>query len=252
MKYAIASVLKATLPPRLKRLLIHLAYHISPDEFGGFAHIHCITPSMTAGLQLLARRGFCPATIVDVGAYEGEWTRLATNIWPSSRAIMVEANRAKLQKLRAIGETHCVLLGAEHDSRVMFNVMETGSSVFSEHSSVIRQQEERRISTFDSLNLRIDPPALLKIDTQGYELEVLKGASNSLPYFEAVLLEVALIEMNKGAPLLKEVIEFMDGLGFVACDILETHRRFSDKALSQIDVLFTRDDSELLASRPFS
>jgi hypothetical protein len=80
----------------------------------------------------------------------------------------------------------------------------------------------------------------LKIDVQGYELEVLRGATNSLQAFEAVLLEVAIIEINEGAPLLHEVTTFMAARGFIASEICEIHRRPLDKAMSQIDVIFVR------------
>lgn len=252
MKYAVVSALRAFSSRRLKRSIVHLAYNLSPSDFGAFAHVNCITPDMATGLHLLAQRGFAPRTIVDVGAYEGQWTRLAREIWPSSRTIMIEANRAKIPALQSLGETHCAVLGAEQGASVLFNVMETGSSVFAENSSVGRQEEMRKLATLDSLNLQIEPVGLLKIDTQGYELEVLKGAKRSLVSFEAVLLEVALVEMNEGAPLLEEVIDFMGNLDFAACDILEAHRRWRDKALVQIDVLFARADSQLLANRPFS
>ena len=51
---------------------------------------------------------------------------------------------------------------------------------------------------------------LLKLDVQGYELEVLKGADGLLSAAEVVLLEASLIPVNKGCPLIADVIRFMD------------------------------------------
>ena len=45
-------------------------------------------------------------------------------------------------------------------------------------------------------------PALLKIDVQGAELIVLRGASVTLRSCELVLLETSLFQLMKGAPLL--------------------------------------------------
>jgi FkbM family methyltransferase len=251
MKRLILKLLDATFPPRLRKPLLHLAYHLEPAEFERFAHAYCIAPSMIFGLRSLAQRGFSPRTIVDVGAYEGSWTTLTQSIWPGSKPIMIEANRAKIDALRKIGETHCELLGAKQGEAVTFNIMETGSSVLNENSGAPRDVEMRTLSTLDSLSLDIQPHSLLKIDAQGYELEILKGAQRSLNYFDAVLLEVALIEINDGAPLLAEVLAFMGPLGFVACDILEIHRRPLDSATSQIDILFARAGSKLLLCRSF-
>jgi hypothetical protein len=89
----------------------------------------------------------------------------------------------------------------------------------------------------------------LKIDAQGYELEILKGSTLLIESIDAILLEIALIEINEGAPLLHEVLPFMRSIGFVAYDVLEIHRRPLDRALNQIDVLFVRVDSPLLSDK---
>jgi hypothetical protein len=101
----------------------------------------------------------------------------------------------------------------------------------------------------DTVIEELESPVFVKIDTQGYELEVLKGAQKILPKIDAILLEVAIIEINEGAPLLDEVVVFLKRLGFVTYDILEFHRRPLDGALNQIDILFVRENSPLVADK---
>jgi FkbM family methyltransferase len=258
LKRAAVYAMDLCLPRKIKSSFVHLSYHLDRTEFERFAHTYCIGPSMRFGLESLAARGFSPGTVVDVGAYEGSWTMMAHSIWPSSRAIMIEPNYSKqlqLAKLaKTIGATLCVdLLGANCEHVVAFNLMETGSSIMNENSTAERTVEVRNLRTLDSLALHIDGTSnLLKIDAQGYELEILKGAAECLKVFEAVLLEVALIEINEGAPLLHDVLIFMDKLGFVAGEILEVHRRPLDNAMSQIDIIFIQKGSVLLADRRFS
>lgn len=251
MKYAFTRWLQTLLPVRAKELIVHLGFHVAPDQFSEFTHTYCLAPSMENGLSGLLRREFVPETIIDVGAYEGAWTMAAKRVWPASRIIMIEANREKIAKLTILGEAKCELLGSENGKVVEFSVMETGSSIFDENSSVQRVKERRQLSTLDSLDLNISRPALLKIDAQGYELEILKGATASMPLMEAILLEVALIEINRGAPLIHEVFSFMERVGFLAYDIFEMHRRPLDGALSQVDVLFVRKDSHLRQNSSF-
>lgn len=248
--------LTGVLPERLKNSLLHLSYRLAPTEFERFAHTYCIGPSMSFGLQSMARRGFVPKTIVDVGAYEGGWSRMAKAIWPDSHLLMFEPNAAKKAGLTKLsnqlgGKLYDNLLGAKDDEKVSFNLMETGSSIMSERSPVKRDVEMRCLSTLDSLRLNLRAPGLLKIDAQGYELEILKGAANSIKSFEAILLEVAVLEINEGAPLLNEVAAFMDRLGFEACEILEVHRRPLDNAMSQVDIIFVRKDSALLSDKRY-
>jgi len=65
-------------------------------------------------------------------------------------------------------------------------------------------------------------------------------------------MEVALLLYNKDAPLLHEVMAFMDHRGFTPYDICGQLRRASDPALFQNGMLFVRSESELRAHRPFS
>ena len=89
----------------------------------------------------------------------------------------------------------------------------------------------------------------MKIDAQGYELEILKGAPKILRQAQAVILEVALIEINRGAPLLHDVVRFMYENGFVSYDVLEIHRRPLDRALNQLDIFFVREESPLVQDK---
>ena len=141
------------------------------------------------------------------------------------------------------------LLGAKDGQEVEFSVMGSGSSIMTERSSVPRTVEIRYLRRLDSLLCAIAGPALLKLDAQGYELEILKGATGLLPTIQAILLEIAVLEVNESAPLLHDVLTFMKGLGFVAYDILEIHRRPLDRALNQIDVMFVREGSKLIADK---
>lgn len=226
-------------------------------DFERFAHVYCIGPSMAVALESLSNRGFCPRTIVDVGAYEGWWSQAAKRVWPKSEIVMIEPNLAKHQKLVDVaaglgGKVYPALLGATSDVQVPFNIMGTGSSIMGENSPIDRTVEMRTLTTFDSLPINLEGGGnFLKIDVQGYELEVLKGAANSLASFEVILLEVAIIEINEGAPLLHDVTAFMAERGFIATEIPEIHRRPRDLMMSQIDIVFVRKGSKLLADRRY-
>jgi FkbM family methyltransferase len=242
------------LPIKWKNSLFHLSFNIARPEFDRFSHLYAHAPNMEMGLTRLAQRGIRPETVIDVGAFEGNWSRMARRIWPASKIIMFEPNAAKLEVIsraaRSLNATFFQdLLGATDETEVVFNLMESGSSVMSERSPLARTQETRRLRRIDSAIPSLEGSTLLKIDAQGYELEILKGAENILPRIEAILLEVAVIEINEGAPLLAEAIVFMKSIGFVACEVLEIHRRPLDLALNQIDILFVREGSALFADK---
>jgi len=107
-----------------------------------------------------------------------------------------------------------------------------------------------RMITLDgySRQLRLSPD-FLKLDVQGYELEVLKGAESILASVEVVFTEVNHIEIYRGAPLAAELIAWLAARGFALHDICNFMPRPSDGALWQTDMIFLRHDSPLRASK---
>jgi Methyltransferase FkbM domain len=78
----------------------------------------------------------------------------------------------------------------------------------------------------------------LKLDAQGGELDVLKGASRTLDRTSTVLLEASVVEYNPGTPRIADVISFIRGCSFLLVDIWDLKR--IGPMLSQVDLLFTR------------
>ena len=86
-----------------------------------------------------------------------------------------------------------------------------------------------------------------KLDVQGYEVEVLKGAKLALRSSEFVLIEMTLMPLNH-APILLEVMNYMDSVGFQLYDISALMRKPYDKALYQVDGLFVNKNSKFINS----
>jgi hypothetical protein len=61
---------------------------------------------------------------------------------------------------------------------------------------------------------KLPTPDLLKLDVQGYELEVLRGAEATLRQTRAVLCEVSFREFYTGQPLFTEVVAYLGARGF--------------------------------------
>ena len=57
-------------------------------------------------------------------------------------------------------------------------------------------------------------PDMIKIDTQGAEMDILKGAQLALSTCKHLILELQRVEFNVGAPLRDEVINYVESLGF--------------------------------------
>ena len=80
----------------------------------------------------------------------------------------------------------------------------------------------------------------MKIDTQGYESKVLKGAENSLPRISTVQMEMSLVPLYDGERLFHEMCALMSDKGYT---LVAIENGFSDPAsgqLLQVDGIFHR------------
>lgn len=206
-------------------------------------------PDMFISLNRLKMLGFNPGQIIDVGAYEGEWTKVITQLFPDSNILMCEAMPSKEDKLKQLVNSkinyEIGVLGAQVGKEVFFAEIETASSVLEEEAAVHNRVARKTTTLNTILNERkITKVDLIKLDVQGYELEVLAGFDNYLQNTEAILAEASLIEIHKGVPLVRDVINFMGSRGFVLYDICSVStRRPIDNALWQTDLLFVKENS---------
>ena len=216
-------------------------------------------PNMLAGLRLLRDRGVAPRAVIDGGACVGHWTILFQRVLPEAAILMIEPQAQHAMTLPRLCERYAptvqfanALIGPSDWKEVEFVVLDdaiggTGSSVLPERSNVPRHTVRLPMITLDNLldKMGFPSPDVIKLDVQGYELEVLKGATRALATAELVLLEVSIWQYNVGSPLLDEVLAWMDSSGFRMYEIFDLSRR-PNGLLVQVDILFVRKDSLLV------
>ena len=196
----------------------------------------------------LFERGYRPSALIDVGAYEGHWTRTARKVFGTLPTLMIEPQAAKTAMLQRVCQelpqtrfaSH--VLAARAGETVTFFEMETGSSLFPERSDAPRTAVEHRTEQLDAVAPSGDN-IFLKIDAQGAELEILSGGERTLRGCSLVQLEAAVAHYNEGAPSLSQVLAFMEQRGFALLDIAG-HSRIQG-LLVQIDLLFVPQGSPL-------
>jgi FkbM family methyltransferase len=216
----------------------------------------CGAPDTGACLAAMKRRGFHPQVAIDAGAYQGEWTLSLGQLFPDTRVLMIEPQAARRECLEELARIHDgveflpALLGPAAAQGVTFYQAETGSSVLRDPGNSSALQSAMEMTTLDDLvhATPFERADFLKLDVQGYELEVLKGAEEVLTSVEAVMMEVNLIAVYEGAPLADEAVAFMAARGFRVYDVCTFFRRPYDYALWQMDMVFVRATSPLMAS----
>lgn len=196
--------------------------------------------------------GFSPRTVYDVGAYRGDWSRIAASTFPAADYVLFEANAANESELKATGRKYFIVALAADDglTRPFFlprHAVATGASLYRENtehyagtSLTTAQVVTQRLDTIVATH-HLNLPDLIKLDVQGAELDVLAGAPAVIAHCRALIAELSLVAYNDGAPLMAEAIAAIDRLGLRCIDVCEVHRGDGGVAW-QIDLLFVKDD----------
>jgi FkbM family methyltransferase len=190
-------------------------------------------PAQPRGLDVFddlakAFGGYRPVTVFDVGANDGDTTAECLGEYPESRVFACEpVNRAfdRLQN-RFAGDDRVtclqVALGSEpgeasivtHESAVLSSLAPHAlvrSTAGSHEETVTVETVDRIVATQG-----IDRVGLLKIDTEGYDLEVLKGATDLLgrEAIDLIEVEVSMSPENLSHVAFADVVALLSGYGF--------------------------------------
>lgn len=187
---------------------------------------------------------FSPSNILDIGANDGWFANLCNTVWPTSNLTLIEANPFWSNTLKDKNYKHIItLLGNETKESVNFYINKqdkgsTGCSIYKEMSSFFDENNCETISLpmnklDDIINESFD---FIKMDTQGSELDIIKGGLNTIKKCKYLLIEVALVPANENAPLKEDIVKFLSNYNFKPVDVLYDH--ISDGKLTQQDVLF--------------
>ena len=197
--------------------------------------------------------GFVPATVVDVGAAFGSFASQCASVFPHAQYFLLEPlaeYQVVLKKMMGMmPNAQCIAAAASaHHGEVVLNVHPdlVGSSLLSEIEQNTDVNGMPRIVPAITIDGLIEQtgargPFLLKVDVQGAELDVLRGAEKMLAATEYILLEVSLFRFFQDGPDFFDVVMHMKSLGFVAYDISGLQYRPLDNALSQVDIAFVKE-----------
>jgi|TARA_B110000093_G_scaffold168307_1_gene195325 FkbM family methyltransferase len=211
----------------------------------------------TVELEKLVKDIKAPETIIDIGSNKGQFILLMEQIFPNKIVYSFEPiieminKQKKFFKYKKNITFHNLALGSSICSKEFLITSRMDSSSFlkvasntnkSKNYSVI-EKRDIKVSTLDEilLNEIFLYPLLIKMDVQGYELEVLKGAKNLLKKTDYLLLEVSENEMYQNQPTEKIIIEYLKDLNF---EIFKANNWLSIKNTNfkQRDILFYKNN----------
>ena len=196
-----------------------------------------------------------PNTIIDIGSNKVQFLILIEKMFPGRTAYSFEPIKEMMDKQKKFFSFkqniyfYNFALGSEASLKNFFITLRKDSSSFLKINEVnnqnknynIKENRPIQINTLDDCfeNKNIKQPILIKIDVQGYELEVLKGSELMLKQTEYILLEVTESEMYKTQATEELIIKFLKKFNF---RVMKTSKwNFIKKTnFKQRDILFKK------------
>jgi FkbM family methyltransferase len=206
----------------------------------------------------LARRGFSPGVIADIGANHGGWSREVHTVYPRARFYLIEPQeemRPFLDQFIATAEGSDWFLGGAGATEgelemTLWEDLQGSAFLSPEIRNLVPDRQQRTVPVFtiDSLitDGKMPLPGLVKIDVQGYELQVLEGCLNCLGTTEMFIIETSFLHPLGQRPNYYHVVELMEAHDYQIFDLVDLKYRPGDDALWQADVCFVHKESFLI------
>lgn len=214
-------------------------------------------------IRHLKAKGFRPGTVIDIGVAAGTpWLYQ----FPEAKLVLVEPNRQfeiDLERIKTRHQADIFPYGAGADfAELTLNVdlgTPSSSSLYAASDGLkaywqkwgqVREIETRTVDVkpLDAMiEDRYRPPFLIKIDTEGFELEVLRGAIKSLGKTACLIVEASVAKRHEGSYAFADLIAFLHTHGFGLADLVDVSAFDGDGDIAYMDIAFIRTDAAAIS-----
>ncbi len=207
-------------------------------------------------LQDLKKRGIQFHHVLDVGAYSGKFSSVASSVFPEAVFCLLEPLKEMNPCLEGFCKKHPqskyfnIAAGPVNGSQSLRVFNDLTWSGFMDVNIPLKDERTPRmveVWTIDSMieKGQIGIPDLVKIDVQGYELEVLNGAKLLFGKTELFIIEASFHNKHKSFPLIADIIAYMNQRNYVVYDFAGFLRQPHDGSLVECDLCFVKKESFL-------
>ncbi len=175
-------------------------------------------------------------TVLDVGANVGQFTLVARRVFPKARVIAFEPLAAECERFLSVhaGDSQVKLVRAAlgpdrgkfamhvagaRDSSSLLPITATQAQLFPGTGETHRESVWVLPLSDAVKDEELAGPLLLKIDVQGFELQVLEACASVLSRVEFVYVECSFVELYAGQAMAGEVVAWLQKGGFVLTGI---------------------------------
>ena len=195
--------------------------------------------------------------VLDVGANVGQYGMLLRRLGYSGKIVSFEPLKSAYSQLKAasnqdslwevaprtaIGNENSQItinISANSQSSSVLNILD--SHVNAASNSVYIDSEKVELNRLDTIAgdyLKDAKSVFLKIDVQGFEKQVLEGATDILPRIKGIQTEMSLIPLYQDQLLYRDTIELLDKLGYELYSVIPGLADPQTGRLLQMDGIF--------------
>ena len=234
----------------IKKIISSLGYEISRKCY---TKLEENTPqlltsrsSMQKSIEWLRTNHFNVATVLDVGASDGRWSRDCMNHFTDSHYVLFEPQTCHSDALDSIekeygGKLTVVKKAVGRKSgKTYFDITDPfgGSLADLKKENTV----EVSLTSIDECIIEkgLKGPYLLKLDTHGFEISILEGAAKALRDCTILVIEAYNYNIEPGSVLFWQLCEYLNLKGFRPIDIVDIMYREYDNSLWQMDIVFVQ------------
>jgi len=202
-------------------------------------------------------------TLIDIGANRGQFSLLVRHHFPAAEIHAFEPLEPEGRVLQSVVSGHIAYypfaLGERAGEETFYVASRRDSSSLFVPGAA--QEAASGVTLTASINVRVarltellnvadlPRPILMKIDVQGGELDVLKGAADALPLIDSIYAEVSFLTLYEGQPLASDITAYLHDNGFTLRGVYN-HYFAAGVGPTQADFLYVQSASSAQRAAP--
>jgi FkbM family methyltransferase len=210
-------------------------------------------PNLHFFMRSWKKLGLAPKFVIDIGANHGDWTRIVSSFFPAADFLMIEPQerlRGFSRDLLARPNIRWQTAGVgDVPGRLLLSIpsRDDAASFLEPESAggdgILRVEVD--VTTLNDIHrLERRMPDMVKIDAEGFDMRVLRGASDLFGGTEIFFIECTICATGPENTLLS-VCSFMDANGYRPADFTDLNRNKKNGSLVLCEIVFIRKNSPL-------
>jgi len=190
--------------------------------------------------------------VLDIGAHHGSYVKTLRRLGFTGHILSFEPNPHSFKLLSGLYSSDPLWKGrnialGSRNTKMPFNLTELSdmSSLLTPKTANVSAIEDVEIKRLDAIADEMfttieNPRVFLKVDTQGYDLEVIKGATGCIDIIQGFQSEISVVPLYEDMPHYLDSLRFYESMGFSLMNLFTVSRSPKKANVVEYDCLMAR------------